>query len=127
MKYFFDDCISPKLTDMLRALGEDAVALSDGLPSDTKDVALFGHLRGRGLVFVSTDTSQLTRQQEARALKQACVTALYFGPFFQRMKLWPQAIWLVTKWPRISAFACSVATGTCAEIKQNGTALVYPL
>lgn len=112
---------------MLRALGEDAVPLREGLPSNIKDVALFSQLRGRGLVFVSTDTSQLTRQQEARALKQACITALYFGPFFQRMKLWPQAVWLVRRWPGISAFASNIAMGSCAEIKQNGAAFFYPL
>jgi hypothetical protein len=127
VKYFFDNCISPKLPEMLHALGVDAVALSDGLPSDTKDIALFGHLCGRELVFISTDTSQLTRQQEARALKQAGVTALYLGPFFPKMKLWAQAVWLVTKWPGISAFACNIAMGSCAEIKQNGTARFYPL
>jgi hypothetical protein len=78
-------------------------------------------------VVVSTNTSQLTREHEARALKQAGVSALYFGPFFERMKLWPQATWLVTKWPKIRGFAEGVILGTVAEIKQNGSALVYPL
>jgi len=112
---------------MLSALGEDVEALREEYPEDTNDVALFQRLRGRNLVYVSTDTSQMRRQEEARALKEAGVTALFFGPFFQRMKFWDQAIWLVKRWPRIKGFATGVTPGTCAEIKQNGAALVYPL
>jgi hypothetical protein len=127
VKYFFDNCISPKLPDMLRALGEDAVALREELPEDIEDVPLFSQLRGQKVVLVSTNTSQLTRDHEARALKQAGISAIYFGPFFERMKLWQQATWLVTKWPKIRGFAEGVVLGTVAEIKQNGSALVYPL
>jgi hypothetical protein len=127
VKYFFDNPISYKFAGMLRALGVDAVALRDQYPEATKDVSLFEMLRGRHLVYVSTDTSQMTREHEARALKNAGITALYFGPFFQRMRFWDQAIWLIKRWPRIDGFANGVAPGTCAEIKQNGAALVYPL
>ena len=113
---------------MLRALGEDAEALRENHPENIQDVPLFQELGNRpDLVFISTDKSQRTREQEARALKQAGITALYFGPFFERMKLWDQAVWLVKRWPRIKGFAEGVAKGTCAEIKQNGSALVYPL
>lgn len=112
---------------MLHALGEHAVALRDEYAEDIDDVTLLSRLRGPHLVFLSTDTSQLTREQEARALKQANVTAIFFGPFFERMKLWPQAVWLVTKWPKIKGFAEGVIPGTIAEIKQNGSVLVFPL
>lgn len=112
---------------MLHALGENAATLRDEFPEDIDDVTLLSHLRGPHLVFLSTDTSQLTREHEARALKQAKVTAIFFGPFFERMKLWPQATWLVTKWPKIKGFAEGVIPGSIAEIKQNGSALVYPL
>jgi hypothetical protein len=127
MKYFFDNCISPKLPAMLRALGEDAIALRDAFPEGIKDVPLFEKIKGKNLVFISTDAKQLTREHEARALKQAGNTALFLGPFFEKMLLWDQAVWLVRRWPRISGFAEGVAPGTCAEIKQNGTALIYPL
>ena len=127
MKYLFDNAISYRLANMLKALGVDVIALREEFPQDTKDTQLFEHLHGRNVVFVSTDTSQLSREQEARALKGARITALYLGPFFQRMKGWDQAIWLVRRWKVIEGFAEGVAAGTCAEIKQNGKALVYQL
>ena len=106
MKYFFDNCISPKFAGMLRALGEDVVALRDEFEEDCKDVDIFERLKQSSFdVFVSTDTSQLRREHEARALKQAHITALYFGPFFTRMKLWEQAAWIVKRWPNIKTFA----------------------
>ena len=113
---------------MLCALGEDAEALRARHPEDIEDVPLFTEIGKRSdVVFISTDTSQRTRKDEARALKEAGVTALYFGPFFEQMKLWDQAVWLVKKWPIIKGFAEGVAKGTCAEIKQNGRALVFQL
>ena len=127
MKYFFDNSISYRFAEMLRALGVDAVALRHEHPEDTKDVSLFDHLRGRNMVFITTDRHQLTREHEARALKQAGVTSLFFGPFFQRKRFWDQAIWIVSRWPLIDGFANGVAPGTCAEIKHNGKALVYQL
>jgi hypothetical protein len=127
VRYLLDNCISPKLAGMLRALGEDAVALREEFPEDIEDVALFSQLSGQNVVFLSTDTSQLTRKHEARALKQAKITALFFGPFFGKMGLWQQAAWLVAKWPRIRQFSEVVTAGNCAEIKQNGTVDFYPL
>ncbi len=112
---------------MLRALGEDVNALREQFPQDIDDVSLFSQLRGPNLVFLSTDTSQLTRTQEARALKQAKITALFLGPFFGKMNLWQQAAWLVAKWPKIRQFSEAVTEGSCAEIKQNGTVSFYPL
>ena len=125
MNYLFDNCISPKMADMLRALGEDTHALREDFPQDIEDIPLFTQLHGQKLVLVSTDTSQRTREHEARALKQAGITAIYFGPFFQKMKLWGQAIWLVTKWEKIKGVAENVVMGSVFEIKQNGSALFY--
>ena len=112
---------------MLRALGEEVIALREEFPESIKDVDLFEQLRGRHDILASTNTSQLTRKHEARALKQCGITALYFGPFYQKMKLWDQAVWLIKRWPLINGFARGVTKVTCAEIKQNGKALVLSL
>jgi hypothetical protein len=127
VKYFFDNCISPKIAKMLCALDVDAESLRERFPVNIKDVQLFQNLHGQQLAFISTDTSQLTRENEARALKQAGVTVLHFGPFFERMQLWDQAVWIVRRWPLINGFASGVAMGTAAEIKQNGRARIHTL
>jgi hypothetical protein len=113
---------------MLRALEQDVECVRDNYAENVDDSVLFSELAAReNLVFVSTDKGQTTRKEEARALKQAGVTALYFAPFFQKMLLWDQAVWIVTRWPKIKGFAEATTKGTCAEIKRNGTALVFQL
>ena len=84
-------------------MGEEAESLREKYPEDIKDVALFPELRNRrDIVFISTDTSQWTREAEARAIKQAGITALYFGPFFMKlgMKDLSQAAWLMKHWTK---------------------------
>lgn len=112
---------------MLRALGVEIVALREEFPQDMSDIALFQELNGRKLAFISTDTNQRTRVQEARALRSAGVTSLFFAPFFQKLQFWDQAAWVVRRWPDIDRFATSMELGVCAEIKQNGNAMIYPL
>lgn len=127
MKYFFDNCVSYRIAAMLRALDVDVIALREEYPVDTDDVPLFSIVASQDRVFVSTDTSQLTREHEARALKQAGITAIYFGRFYERMKLWDQAVWVLTKWRKIDDFAQNATKGTAAEIRQNGSPMIYPM
>ena len=127
MKYLFDNCISPRFAAMLRALEVDAMALREEHAQDIKDVPLFRLLAGQDVIWVTTDTKQKTRIGEARALKDAGITALFFGPFFPKKQFWDQAVWVVRQWPKIEQFAEEAPQGTCAEIRHNGKALIYPL
>jgi len=123
--YFFDNCISYRFAGMLAALDVDAVALRHQFSESIRDVALFEGLSGSDVVFVSCDFSQTTKDEELQALRRCGITAIYFGPFFGKLKFWPQAVWLVQRWPKIDGFAGGVAPGTFAEIKQNGRAMPF--
>jgi hypothetical protein len=112
---------------MLRALEVDAVALRSQFSESIKDIELFEKIRGGESVFVSCDLSQTTRRLEARALKDSGVTAIYLGPFWNKMVFWDQAAWLVHHWPKIDGFASNVVQGTFAEIKRNGKAMVFTI
>lgn len=127
MKYFFDNCISYKLANMLAAIDVEATSLREHFAESIKDVALFEKLTGSDAVFVSCDLSQTTRTLEAKALKKCGVTAIYFGPFWGKLLFWQQAVWLIGKWPRIDGFASGIAPGTFAEIKQNGKAVPFTI
>jgi hypothetical protein len=107
LKYFFDNCISPRIVQMLRAMDVDAVPLRDEFPVNISDVELFARLSGLDMVFVGQDTHQRTRENEAAALSQAGVTAIYFGPFYSKLGRWGQAIWVLSRWQGIDAFAGS--------------------
>jgi hypothetical protein len=122
VKYFFDNCISYRYVDMLQALDVDAVHLQSQFSPSIDDIDLFTALRGSSLVYLTCDTSQATREKEARALKESGVTALFLGPFWSKLDFWPEAQWLVTKWPVIDGFCRGADQGTIAAIKQNGRA-----
>ena len=126
MKYFFDNCISWRLVAALKALEVDAIALREELDEATQDLDLFEKLGGRDVVFVSVDLKQTTKKAEARILRSLNITALYFAPFWTKMKRWDQAAWLFRRWPQVDGYAKGAARGTVAEVKQNGRSLVIP-
>jgi PIN like domain len=127
VKYFFDNSISYRYANMLKALDVDVVALRELFSQSIKDPDLFRKLHGSDVVYVAADRKQTTRIAEARALKDAGITALFMGPFWDRMVLWQQATWLISRWPIIDGFAAGVAKGTCAELRQSGKAMVFTL
>lgn len=120
MKFFFDNCISYRFADMLKALDVDAVALRHEMPEDTKDPELLTSLKNRKIVFISNDKAQLTRETEASLLKESKVTSIYFEPFWSKMDFWQQATWLVKNWRNIEQFSNTVTFGTCGRMKQGG-------
>ncbi len=124
MTYLFDNCISYRFAHMLATLGVDATALRDVFPANIKDVDFIPQLRGRGWVLITTDRHMKTRQIEAAALQASGVTAFFLGRFYSKLSFWQQARWFITRWPDIADFAERVATGTVAEIHQNGTARI---
>jgi PIN domain-containing protein len=120
VKYFFDNCICYKYAAMLRAIDVDVIALRDQFQQDISDTDLLSQLKGSGYVFVTADRRQARRRQEARAIIDAGLTAVFFEPFWSKMKLWPAAAWLVAKWEAIDSFSRNAKTGTCAEFNHNG-------
>ena len=125
MKYFFDNNVSYRYADMLKALEVDVVALRESFSESIEDVKLFEELKGSNHVFVSGDTSQTTRRMEAKALKETGMSALFFCPWWAKKKFWDQATWLITKWPIIDGYVRGVARGTCAELRENGRAMPF--
>ena len=127
MKYFFDNDISYRLADMLRALGVDAIALRAVYLEDVKDPDFLGDLKSKHDVdvFISNDHAQRTNKVEAALLKSSGVTCLYFNPFWDKMQMWPQAKWLITRWETIEDFTKGARVGTCADIQQNGRCAPY--
>ena len=119
--------ISYRFADMLIALDVNIVALRSEFAQDIKDPELFRKLKNKQYVFISNDKSQLTRDTEARLLKEAKVTAIYFEPFWGKMKLWNQAEWLIKNWPKIEQFSSTVTFGTCGRMKNRGRIEVFNL
>lgn len=112
---------------MLAALEVEAVALRSTFEESIDDAAFLASLKDRHDVYITYDHKQRTRRAEALAIQEAGVTALWFGRFWGKKTFWEQAKWLITRWEKIDAFAGSVVPGTCAEIRENGRAMVFTL
>jgi hypothetical protein len=129
VKYFFDNCISYRFAHMLAALEEyeEVVALRDRFAPNIEDIPLFQALKGSGYVFITCDDRQRFREQEARALKDSGMTALWLGPFWDNKGFWDQAKWIIYRWPLIDGYVKGSVPGTCAEVKENGKSHSFAL
>jgi hypothetical protein len=127
VKYFFDNCISYRLAAMLSALDVDAVSLRDEFAVQIQDPDFLAQLKSKHDVYLTYDHRQKTRQAEARAIREAGVTALWLGRFWGKKTFWQQAKWLINRWETIQAFATGCVPGTCADIQESGRAKVFTL
>ncbi|GIU99468.1 MAG: hypothetical protein KatS3mg014_1084 [Actinomycetota bacterium] len=78
MTFFFDNNLSPRLVEGLRAFGEDAMHLRDEFPADTDDTVWLPEIGRRGWYLVTHDKKIRKKPAEIRALKQAGVGAFVF-------------------------------------------------
>lgn len=88
MRFLFDNNFSPRLVNMLRALGIDAVALRDEFPADITDVELFSRLQGSDWVFVTSDRQIKRRSAEAKALRECGISAFFLKRFWSQRQVW---------------------------------------
>lgn len=128
MRYVFDNCLSPKLANMLAALDIDCVPLRAIMSESTPDIEIFKALRSGHDVLLTFDHKQKTRRAESRAIVESGVTVMWIGPFWRSKIIGlDQAKWIISHWDKISAYAESSVAGRCAEIKQNGRSMEVPL
>ena len=101
VKYLFDNCISYKFARMLAASRSSTKSLHPRqIPGEHRDVELFRQLKNLDYVFVTSDVRQRTREQEARGIKEAGLTGVWFGPFWSKKSFWDQAKWIIMRWPK---------------------------
>ncbi|MFT5326790.1 MAG: hypothetical protein ACI8P0_004673 [Planctomycetaceae bacterium] len=127
MTFFFDNNISFRYADMLKALDVNVVALREVFPQNIKDDELLKKLASSHYVFVSGDRAMRTSTIEAPILKAARITSLYFAPFWGKLQKWDQAAWLIRRWPTIENFTQGAERGTCATVQQNGRSVPFSL
>jgi len=97
VKYFFDNCISFRLANMLAALEQDVVPLRAEFAESIQDPELLRALRATHDVYLTYDHRQKRREAEAAAIMESGVTALWLGPFWGKLVFWDQARWMVNK------------------------------
>lgn len=128
MRFFFDNCISPKLARALNELvkGEhEVIALRQKWPNaDTQtieDTAWINTLgKEGGWVVVSGDIQIRHRPAEAVALRTAKLTTFFLAKGYTSATKWDQVVWLIEKWPKIVELADRTAPGSLFLVPKNG-------
>jgi len=117
MRFFFDNCLSPKLARAINCLIEPdhtVLHLRDHkeFSADTPDTKWIQKLGEEGnWVIVSGDLRIKKRREERRVWKESNLTTFFMAKSFVRQKAWDQALWMIRKWPDIQDMASKVAPG----------------
>lgn len=121
MAILLDNDISYRIAHALKALGQDVDAMRDVYGEDAKDPDWIPAAAKAGYVVITVDRRMQRVQSECKALKDSKLTVLFIRPFFSKLKMWPKAVWMISKWDRIAGYAVSAKKGTTAEVQLNGS------
>lgn len=125
MKFFLDNCISPKFGKALNILAEvqayQIIHLSEKFDRAITDIEWIGALaRESGWVIVSGDPRITRSRAERAAWKEAGFTAFFFSDGWASRGYWNQAADIVIWWPKIVLEARRVRAGTGYLIPVKG-------
>ena len=126
MRFFIDNCISPRYARALRELAEiqkyEIVHLSEKFErSDVKDVDWLRTLGEEGnWVIVSGDPRISKSKADRRAWHESGLTAFFFGKGWSSLSYWKQAADIVRWWPEIVLESRRTEQGTGYLIPKKG-------
>lgn len=128
MKFFLDNCISPRFARALKILAEvqqyEITHLAEKFDRSEKDenwLKVLG-IEG-GWVIVSADPRISRGKAEQKAWRESGLTAFFFGHGWANMGYWKQAEAIVRWWPQIVLEATRAEPGTGYMIPLKGKEL----
>jgi len=104
LTYFFDNNLSPMLTNGLRAFGEDVCHLREVFPANTPDEVWLPEIGRRGWFLVTHDKRIPRNPPEAQALVQAGVGVFVFT-HSKKLARWSWVELVVRRWSGIVGWA----------------------
>ena len=79
MKFFFDNNLSPRLVEGLRAFGEEVEHLTEKFKGDAEDVSWLDYVGTHGLVLISRDEQLRWHPAEIQAIRNYRVGAFFLS------------------------------------------------
>jgi hypothetical protein len=120
LRFFFDNCLAPRLARALNALCEgehEVIPLRDKFDPATKDTEWIRALAHEGdWVIVSGDTRITRNPGEKAAWQESRLTAFFLAKGWQNAHLWDVAHGLVRWWPTIVQQAKAIEPGAGFEV-----------
>jgi hypothetical protein len=114
LRYFFDNCVSPKLARAIAALETcEVVPLKDKFQQDVEDEVWIPALASEGnWIVVTADTSITRGRLQRRVWEQSKLIGFYLAGSFPSLSAWEQSWRLVKWWPHIVRQAALAAPGS---------------
>jgi len=103
MTFFFDNNLSPRLVDGLKAFGEDVTHLRTHFPGATEDSQWLPGIGKKGWVLITADKKIKRKPHERQALKSNKVGAFVFSVTGMNHCGWIRLV--VRRWSEIKEFA----------------------
>lgn len=127
MRFFFDNCVSPRLARAIHQLirpAHEVVALRDRFEAGAPDTLWIPALGREGdWIIVSGDLRIRTRPQERELLRAAQLTTFFMAGGYMNLPEWEQVRWMVDKWPLIVEQADRVNPGAMFLVPKKGRRL----
>ena len=101
MTFFFDNCVSPAIPQVLGCLGVDTLHLRDRFPSNVKDEEWIREAGKHGWVIITEDGRIRKKRPEREALKEADTVCLFLPKALAGQNKWGQVKWIVKHWQGI--------------------------
>ncbi|HBS29582.1 MAG TPA: hypothetical protein DEB06_09080 [Phycisphaerales bacterium] len=120
MKFFFDNCLSPRLATALNALVEpehSVVHLRDKFATPTPDTDWIVRLSEEGgWIIVSGDLRISKRPTEREVWRAAKLTTFFMADGYQNLDEWQQVRVMIEKWPQIMDLAERTGRGSAFRV-----------
>jgi predicted nuclease of predicted toxin-antitoxin system len=117
--FFFDNNVSKKIVEGLKAFGEEVVHLQEKFPEDSTDIQWLRYVGENGLVLITRDERVRWNPAEIAAIKKFKVATFFLGgSHLDRCKLIQQ---VVRNWPRIKELSGKTQPPFAYRIPPKGT------
>lgn len=103
MTYFFDNCLSPKISRGLKAFGEDVVHLLDYFHEDAKDTEILEFIGNKNMVLITKDERIRWNEAERKAIHKYKVGSFFLGG--KNLNGWQIIEQVIRNWLMIKEFA----------------------
>jgi predicted nuclease of predicted toxin-antitoxin system len=117
--FFFDNNVSKKIVEGLKAFGEEVVHLQEKFPEDSADIEWLQYVGEKGLVLITRDERVRWNPAEIAAIKKFKVATFFLGGRnLDRCRLIQQVI---RNWSRIKEYSRKNQPPFAIRIPPTGT------
>ncbi len=117
--FFFDNNISKKIVEGLKAFGEEVVHLQEKFPEDSPDVEWLRYIGEQGFVLITKDEKVRWNPAELATIKKFKVGTFFLGG--KNLDRCKQVQQVIRNWPRIKELSGKTRPPFVYRIPQSGT------